>query len=277
MGPAAVDERDERMKARNPKISFDQSLPHWSADREFAQLTNGGSVTLPYLEPYLNKVMAAASKQLDDRPDIQADIAVFMEQEGHHYRQHKLFNKVLAERYPGLEALERDMKQDYERFLATKSLKFNTAYCEGFECQGVIYGQFFFEGIDDLLADADPKVVRLWKWHLAEEFEHKTVCYDVYHALYGGYFMRLYGLFYAMWHLGGLTKRAAAILLEQDRIGMTKAELKASKTREKAFRKRQTAFMFPQMLKLLSPFYNPRSRSRPRGTLDVLREVEAAA
>lgn len=265
------------MKARNPRIDFKEAMPHWSDNHEFAQLTNGGSVTLPYLEPYLNKVMATASKQLSHRPDLQADIATFMEQEGHHYRQHKLFNKVLAERYPALAALEREMKEDYDRFLATKSLKFNTAYCEGFECQGVIYGQFFFEGIDDLLANSDPKVTRLWQWHLAEEFEHKTVCYDVFHALYGGYFTRLYGLFYAMKHLGGFTKRAAAILLEEDRKGMSPAELKVSKAREKAFRKRQGAYMLPQLLKVLSPFYNPRRRPQPMGTAEVLREVDALA
>ena len=265
------------MKARNPKIDFTQSLPHWSENREFAQLTNGGAVTLPYLEPYLNKVMAAASKQLDHRPDLQADIATFMEQEGHHYRQHRLFNKVLSERYPALAELEREMKADYDRFLASKSLKFNTAYCEGFECQGVIYGQFFFEGIDDLLASSDPKVARLWQWHLAEEFEHKTVCYDVFHALYGGYFMRLYGLISAMRHLGGFTKRAAAILLEQDRQGMAPTELKASKAREKAFKKRQGAYMLPQLLKVLSPFYNPRQRPQPRGTVELLQDVDMAA
>jgi predicted metal-dependent hydrolase len=265
------------MKARNPKINFNASLPHWSDNHEFAQLTNGGSVTLPYLEPYLNKVMARASKELGHRPALQADIATFMEQEGHHYRQHRLFNKVLATRYPALAALEREMKADYDSFLANKSLKFNTAYCEGFECQGVIYGQFFFEGIDDLLAKSDPKVVRLWQWHLAEEFEHKTVCYDVYHALFGGYFMRIYGLLYAMKHLGGFTKRAAAIMLEEDRKCMDAAQLKASKAREKAFRKRQAAYMLPQMLKILSPFYNPRHRPQPMGTVEVLSEVDALA
>ena len=101
--------KDAKMKARNPRIDFKESLPHWSENREFAQMTNGGSVTLPYLEPYLNKVMALASKELDHRPDLQADIATFMEQEGHHYRQHRLFNKVLTERYPALAPLERKM------------------------------------------------------------------------------------------------------------------------------------------------------------------------
>lgn len=265
------------MKARNPRIDFAGSLPHWCENREFAALTNGGSMTLPYLEPYLNKVMLAAGKELDHRPDIQADIALFVAQEGHHYRQHRLFNKVLVDHYPALAGLEREMKSEFDRLLSTKSLKFNCAYCEGFESQGVIYGQFFFEGIDDLLERADERVVRLWKWHLAEEYEHKTVCYDVYNGLFGGYFMRMYGLFYAIWHLGGMTKRAGMLMLQQDRAGMTPEQLKASRRREKAFRKRQALYSLPQLLKVLMPFYNPRRRPQPRGTLALLREVEAAS
>lgn len=52
----------------------------------------------------------------------------------------------------------------------------------------------------------------MWRWHLAEEFEHRTVCSDVYHQLSGmnpvfTYFYRLYGYIFALIHLGGFPNR----------------------------------------------------------------------
>lgn len=265
------------MKVRNPKIEFSESLPHWSDNREFAQITNGGSMALPYLEPYLNKIMLMARAKLDHNSQLQADIMTFVGQEGHHYRQHKLYNRVLVNRYPALADYERHMKAEYDRLLSSKSFKFNCAYCEGFESGGLIAAQFFFEEIDDLLRNADPKVVRLWKWHYAEEYEHKTVCYDVYKDLFGGYFYRLYGLFYAMRHLGGLTRGASRILLEADRETMTPEERAVSVKREKKFMTRQFLFMLPRIVKILSPFYDPRRRREPRGAAEVLHQVDMVA
>ena len=78
--------------------------------------------------------------------------------------------------------------------LRQRSLAQYAAYCEGFECLGIIQTEFFFfERIPDPLAGADARLVKLWGWHLAEEFEHRTVCFDVHYALGGGYFARRRG------------------------------------------------------------------------------------
>jgi len=42
-----------------------------------------------------------------------------------------------------------------------------------------------------MLDDADPTMAALWRWHAAEENEHKTVPYDVYLAAGGGYLERV--------------------------------------------------------------------------------------
>ena len=33
----------------------------------------------------------------------------------------------------------------------------------------------------------------MWKWHLAEEYEHRNVVYDVYQTLYQTIFAHMYG------------------------------------------------------------------------------------
>jgi predicted metal-dependent hydrolase len=266
------------MKARRPRIQFGDAPVYWSADRAFAQVINAGSLSLPYVEPYLNRIMMRAREALGDRnPKLAADIALFMTQEGNHYRLHRQFNERIHEHCPAVQAVEERLRVDLDRFAAEESLEFNCGYCEGFESLGIIHAAFFFEQIDDLLAGADQRVVDLWKWHLAEEFEHRSVCYDVFKALYGGYFSRLRGFFVALSHLGKFGKDAAACLLAADRSTMTEAERRASELAERAYRRRFGRFALPRLLLVLSPFYDPARRRAPRGTEQFLARIDAAA
>jgi len=236
------------MIARNPRITFENALPHWAADHTFAQITNAGSTSLPYVETYLNRVMARATQRIAD-PGLKADIALFCAQEGNHY----------------------------EGMLARLPLTANAAYCEGFESLGIIHAEFFFEQVDDLLAGADARLVRLWKWHLAEEFEHRSVCYDVYRALGGGYFGRIRGFLWALRHLGRYGKGVADHLLSVDRQAMDAARRAASLALEKRYRARFLRFAWPRLLHVLSPRYDPRTRRAPRGALEFLAQIRPAA
>src|SRR5579872_3644983 len=109
------------MIPRNPKLTFEDALPHWAPNAAFAQIINAGSTRLPAVETYLNKVMARAAQLIDD-PALKQDIALFTAQEGNHYRQHRLFNKLLYGPYPGVRALEEQLGRDYDRQFAEKSL-----------------------------------------------------------------------------------------------------------------------------------------------------------
>jgi predicted metal-dependent hydrolase len=92
-----------------------------------------GSLLLPHLEPYLIRSMKAAEKHVTD-PDVAEGLRKFASQEGQHYQTHKKFNETIRlSGFPGLEALEKELSDDYKRFTRTKSLRFNLAYAEGFE------------------------------------------------------------------------------------------------------------------------------------------------
>src|SRR3546814_2860818 len=95
-------------------------------------------------------------------------------------------NKVLrAQGYEGLKPLEDKIQAEYDDWLRTRSLRFNLAYCEGFESMSASACEAWFEDFGDFLDGADPVVADMWRWHLAEEFEHRTVCSDVYTELSG--------------------------------------------------------------------------------------------
>lgn len=268
------------MIVRKPQFDFEHALPHWSWHREFAQAFNAASTTLPHLEPYLNRVIRKARDRItpecSEHSELLEKTDLFMRQEANHYRQHQRYNTVLERAgYTELVKFETRLRDDYAHFLEAKSLRFNIAYAEGFESLGIIYAAFFFERIDDLLAGADNAVARLWQWHLAEEFEHRTVCHDVYHALYGGYWPRLHGLLYALWHLGGYGARVTAYLLSCDRRSMTRRERLVSRWRAASYQWRLMKFALPRVLGVMSPRYSPRNRSEPRGAAALLASIEA--
>jgi predicted metal-dependent hydrolase len=272
------------MQVRYPSIDFGDVRPHWAPNHEFAQSYNAFSIVPAHIEPYLVKVMMRARTELDPVGDAELlrAVEIFIKQEVQHCKSHVAFNKRIQADYPGMVEIEREYAADYARFLKEKSLRFNCAYSEGFEAMGSTAGQLIFSGLlDDLLEKADPAAVDLWKWHLAEEFEHREVAYLVYKRLFGkglfrGYFYRVYGYMTALKHIRSYTSRAAAYLLSVDRQNMTPEELERSKAREADYQKRVKRFSLSRALLVLLPFYDPRRKKTPPGLLDYLKRFEAS-
>ncbi|WP_068070411.1 metal-dependent hydrolase [Novosphingobium lentum] len=270
------------MKARFPKFDFSNLRAHWAPNWEFAQRANAASLIPAHIEPYLLKVMMQAKQDIDPaKVRLHEDLDIFIKQEMQHCRQHIAFNKRMhALGYELLKPIEQDFAATFARFLATKSLRFNLAYSEGFESLSATACELYFEDYNELLEDADPEPTNMWRWHLAEEFEHRTVCSDVYHELSGlnpvfAYFYRLYGYFYAVLHLGRFQLMVSRKLLEQDRATMSPDELTASLARDKYARKIMGRRFFSNLLKICSPFYDPLKRREPVGYRAYLQEFEA--
>lgn len=160
----------------------------------------GASMALPYLEPYLIRTMREALKHTTD-PQVENEVKQFIGQEAQHYRQHAKLNDLLRDTYPNMESIkkiEEQMEADYQRFTNTKSLKFNLAYAEGFEAATCAASRtlLIYTDINTLSTDLD----RFWIWHMNEEIEHRTVTFNIYDHLYGGYFYRLLVGIYGQYH-----------------------------------------------------------------------------
>ena len=251
--------------------------PHWCRNPEFAQSLNAGSVVAPHVESFLNIITAQVRDKLgDSNESLRQDIDTFRKQEGNHLRLHLGFNKRLYEfGYAPVRQLENEIAADLKRFRATKSLRFNMAYCTGFECFAHYLSKYVFEGVPHLFEGADSTVTELWRWHVAEEYEHRSVCFDAYARLFGswkslGYLHRVYGLIYSAVHLMAYNKRMIAALLEQDRSNMTPAEVTRSKARERAVNKEGMSFFFSHMMHVILPFYDPRKERPSPGVLEML-------
>jgi uncharacterized protein len=270
------------MKARFPKFDFSNLRAHWAPNLEFAQRANAASLIPAYIEPFLLKVMMKAKKQIDPaKVSLHHDLDIFIKQEMQHCRQHIAFNKRMHDLgYDLLKPIEKEFEATFNGFLKNKSLRFNLAYSEGFESLSATACELYFEDYNELLEHADPEPTNMWRWHLAEEFEHRTVCSDVYHELSGlnpvvAYFYRLYGYFYAVVHLGRFQLMVAAKLIAHDRAKMTPEEVTASIARDKYARKIMGRRFFRHFLKICSPFYDPLKRREPNGYQAYLKDFEA--
>lgn len=273
------------LAARYPRIDYSAIPAHWARNLAFAQDRNATSLIPTPVEPWLIRLLQRALPLLGERDAaLKQDIAGFIAQESQHFRQHRLFNKALAAQgYPDLPTYEKALEADLTAFEKNRSLKFMLAYADGFEALGAVAGMVWCEHSDAFLDGADANAVALWKWHMAEEFEHRSVCFDLYHALYGrgpvkaivnGYFYRIYGFLYAMRHLGGHAKRMRAYLVGIDRATMTDAE-HAKFDRDVAdYNALHKRYTLPQLLKNFLPWYNPARKKTPRGLAEYLRRFE---
>lgn len=264
------------MKARLPEIDFRNANPRWMpAAPGFAHQLNGVSLLLPYLELYLVKVMRAARPRVAEiAPHLLPDLDVFNQQEANHYKVHAAYNRVMHQHYPGLEGFEAEIRADFERFISEKSLAWNLSYCEGFESDGLISSEFFLQKIDDLLETADPAVTALWRWHLAEECEHRNVAYDVLKALYPGWLHRIRGYRYCAYHLFHFTSRVrdhmTALDIENDHCINDGDQKRA----ESLFRRRSSWFHKPRIARIYMPWYSPHHRRMSEPTRRVLLSLE---
>ena len=259
------------MQVRFPKWDFSGLRAHWAPHHEFAQIHNAASTVPAYIEPYLLKVMRMAKDKIDPSDTaLQEKLDIFIKQEMQHCKLHLAFNKAIhADGYEGMLPIEKQYEADYEDYLKNNSLRFNLAYSEGFETMSSIAVTNFFEEFDHYMEGSDPRAVAMWKWHLAEEFEHREVAFDVYHAIYGNglfaYLYRLYGFYCAMSHIRRHTQRVTAYLLAKDREGMSESELAASVERERDVASRTSKRAKEHLKAIISWNYDPAKRPAPRG------------
>jgi predicted metal-dependent hydrolase len=268
------------MRVRMPIIDFTGMPARWMPrNPEMAQRMNGVSVGVPDLERFLNKVMARARQSITgDDPEsvrLRADIQTFIRQESCHTALHMAFNDALiADGYPELPELQKEIAAHYERLLKTKSLKFLVAYCEGFETLGPPIAKATSGLMAPFFETAHPAASMTFRWHAMEEFEHRTVVFDTFKKMKGSYFLRIYGYFYQMYHFTRLGKMVTNYMLSVDRSKMSAEEVAASTQRSKEAAQLLKGPALRGMIKTLMPWYSPHHLEFPKGYEAVVAEVE---
>jgi len=273
------------LKARYPKFEYSKARAHWAPVHEYASLWNAASSIPNVVEPYLIKVMRQVAAKLDPKKDADLirDIDTFNKQEGQHFQQHGQYTEMLVrEGYTKVPEFEQERKDEYVDWLKNRSLKYNLAYCEGFESMSAGGATPWFDPNNHYLDGCDPEAVNMWRWHIAEEFEHREVCFRAFKALYcrglinsivNGYFYRVWAFLVSLKHISSFQQNINKYMLEIDRAKMTPEERAESERREKEVgedAKRRNRGIFRVFL----PTYNPAHLRKPQGQDEFLRRVE---
>ena len=235
--------RDDSMKVRHPQFDFSAMTAHWAPNHEWAHNMNSSGIIPSAIEPFLIKVMRRAKTALDPVADAEliADIDIFNRQESQQYRIHEDFNQMVIDSgYPELARFDDDLKAEYAEFLKTKSLVWLLGYCEGFESlAGSGSSNWVDNGWGSYLEGAHPQAVAMWRWHLAEEYEHRTVVHRAFLRFAKGtpdeiYNFRIELFTFCVGHMRAHTAALRRYLIDTDRASMTDAERTESEQREAA-------------------------------------------
>jgi hypothetical protein len=217
-----VQQIDLPITVRRMELEFptsEQFDPLWNAGSPtVSYFTLGLSLYLPYLEPYIIKALRSATHLVKD-DDVLEKIDKFCRQEAQHYKQHEKFNKLIHERdYPGLAEIEAQCKAEFDDWLENKPMQYNVGFVEGFESyttQGAVAalnsGGLNSKNVDQQIAD-------LFRWHLTEEIEHRTVAFDVYEHIYGDYLYRVKMCWIAQWHVLRFIMRCMNLMSRVDTL-----------------------------------------------------------
>ena len=208
---------------------LDQDAVIWSrSSREFAIFLNAFSVHVPYFEKYLVRSMLAARKQIDD-DELRRDIDAIIGQEAHHAKNFIEFNRLMADRYSKIDAMEMAAKRDFAAWAKTHSMKQLVGFTAGYETFTFLAGMIILANYERWMADSDATVKAMWVWHQVEEVEHGAVAFDVYKALYGKHeWYRKYMILKALIHIALEVIRAYLHMArEEGYMSRPKAALKS--------------------------------------------------
>ena len=151
---------------------------------------NGMSIAFPVGEKFFIDSVRHYADRITD-PELKENIKGFCGQEGFHRREHQHYNETLcAARGYNLEKLEGTLTRRLNWAQKNLSPLTNLAVTVAIEhFTGVLAELLLSPG--SIMDRAEPSMRALWRWHAAEEMEHKAVAFDVFRAVGGSEELRL--------------------------------------------------------------------------------------
>lgn len=176
MPSASVTPADLTITPRDRRFGREEATPRWwhGGNPYASALYNALSATFPLGEAFFVESVRNFRAEAESR--LAGEIAAFTTQEVIHSREHLAFNRRAADSGYHLAPLE-ERVEDRLALLRSKPPIASLAATMALEHFTAILAH-------ELLADprhlagADKATAELWRWHAAEEIEHKGVAYD---------------------------------------------------------------------------------------------------
>lgn len=120
---------------------------------------------------------------------LREEARAFYAQEGIHSREHNRYNAMLRDQGYPVEAMEGRVSRLLRGVTRTSTQRMQLATTSALEHFTALMAHLLLSD-PRLLEGAHPVMAGLWRWHAAEENEHKAVAFDVFRASGGTYVER---------------------------------------------------------------------------------------
>jgi predicted metal-dependent hydrolase len=184
---------NHKLVARKVQFDFSNSPIEWiPGDRFSSHVVNGINLLLPAGEFWFCRVYNKVLPYINDEK-LKEDVKGFIRQEAVHGRVHVKAQEFLANHNYQLNPILARINWLFEKLLGEAPLGMKALQIPALEKPwlflrvGIIAAIEHFTGIlgqwslDNTSWDkADPVIADLFRWHLAEEVEHRTVAFDLY-------------------------------------------------------------------------------------------------
>ena len=259
-----------KLKPRRVQFDWSDTPLHWvPGDPQTSHSINALSLLLPAGEAWFVRVYRQALPLVTDEK-LREDVKGFMGQEAIHGRSHAALLDHLKEQGLDAEPFTKRVDWLFEKLLGDNPkfrwpgksfdrywLKQRLAIIAAIEHFTAVLGDWIINspGLDK--AGADPTMLDLLRWHGAEEVEHRTVAYDLYQHLSGGYLRRVWAMLVTFLQLAFWMATGARYLLHHDPVAPGKLSWRT-------MRRAQRLGRFPSLLSIagavpdyLAPNYHP--------------------
>jgi hypothetical protein len=226
-----------------------KSVPqYWFSDNPIiTHMENAFSILIPPGECFFIRSVRHFEHRVAD-PELKDLVRAFIQQEGLHTRAHNEFNQSLKQFGIDVEreiAYADRVMTSMQKRLPRKVQLGVTVFLEHLTATGA--HMLFME---PLIAESmHPEMVRFWRWHAAEELEHKGVAFDVFRAVGGGYFLRIFSAIAALLLLAAPFNRIVRRMMKEDRQEITAAMRQSA-------REMNRKVMGPQ-LRMIAQYFKP--------------------
>lgn len=218
------------IKPRKVKFEWQETPVDWIPNQPFASyFINEINTILPAGEFWFCRLYNKVLPQITDEK-LKEDVKAFIRQEAMHAQAHvSANNEYLSKRDLDVQRNLKIMDFLFTKALADEPFGLNVpkvlinqwdlfrlgivATVEHMTC---VMGKYALYNTHWEELGADPNMLDLIKWHGAEEMEHRTVAFDLYRHLGGGFIARYYQSVIVIIAVLGLWVDGAAGLMRQD-------------------------------------------------------------
>ena len=169
----------------------DETTRYWYGDNAFlttfwatmsALFPEGETFFVDSVKNYRHKIQ---DQHLKDQ------VSGFIGQEAMHSKEHETFNAMAEKRGLPANTLDKELGGLFRLFRKYMPKKMQLALTVALEHYTAILAEQLLREKFHREMFRDDEAYKLWMWHALEESEHKTVAYDVYNTIGGGYLTRV--------------------------------------------------------------------------------------